>query len=246
LVLFTGRSLKTEARKNKKNSQGIRLPYKLLEEFKGVFERTKYNHRNSTLGDHVASFLFEDLYDLGRSPKFKAAVSSQSSVLNQKNKAVGKTSRRGDGTFGERVPHIVAVAVPDHAIAVGEVATIDIGAEVKILAKAMIKQIDRVCTDMKNQSSEFRKHGGNPICVGIVGVNWAQAYTSYEGRKSWPTDGKKHKHPAQEAAQAERRLMDRVKPHFDEFVVLQFIASNTRPYDFAWVNQADTEKWLFR
>ena len=218
------------------------MAYKLLEEFRKLFEGTKYNHRNSTLGDHVVAFLFEDLYDLGRSPKYQSAVSSRDRVLNTKNVAVGKQSRRGDGTFGVRVPHILAVTIPDHTVALGEVATIEIGAEVKILAKAMIKQIDRVCTDMLNQVSEFKKHGGNPICVGIVGVNGAKAYTSYEGRKSWPTDGKKHKHPAQEADEAEKRLMSRVQRNFDEFVILRFRASNRRPYDFAWVDQLRTEK----
>jgi hypothetical protein len=218
------------------------VAYKLLEEFRRLFEGTKYNHRNSTLGDHVASFLFEDLYDLGRSPKFQVAASSSDRVLNTKNMAVGKKSRRGDGTFGVRVPHILAVAIPDHTVALGEVATIEIGAEVKILAKAMIKQIDRVCTDMLNQVSEFKKHGGKPICVGIVGINAAKAYTSYEGDRPWPTDGKKHKHPAQEANEAEKRLISRVQEHFDEFVTLHFQASNTPPYDFAWANRARTEK----
>jgi hypothetical protein len=50
----------------------------------------------------------------------------------------------------------------------GEVANILLGAEVKILAKAMIKQLDRVGSDMENQAAEFRKHGNAPICVGIV------------------------------------------------------------------------------
>ncbi len=64
------------------------MAYKLLEEFRKLFEGTKYNHRNSTLGDHLASFLFEDLYDLGRSSKFQSAVSSSDRVLNTKNMAV--------------------------------------------------------------------------------------------------------------------------------------------------------------
>lgn len=217
------------------------MAYKLLEEFQKLFEGTKYNHRNSTLGDHVASFLFEDLYTLGRSSKFLAAVNSQDRVLNRKNVAVGKTSRRGDGTFGVKLPHIVAVTVPDHSIALGEVATIEIGAEVKILAKAMIKQIDRVCTDMLNQVSEFKKLGGNPICVGIVGINSAKKYTSYEGAKRWPTDGRKHKHPVQEAEEAEKRLVSRVQSAFDEFVFLRFQAANTSPYDFSWSNKVQTE-----
>ena len=127
------------------------------------------------------------------------------------------------------------------AVAFGEVATIEIGTEVKILAKAMRKQLDRVCTDLGNQVAEFRKHGGNPICVGLVGINRADSYTSYEGKKSWPTNGKKYLHPKQEADEVERDLVDRVKSSFDELVTLRFRASNKRPFQFSWVDQAKTE-----
>lgn len=218
------------------------MSYKLLNEFCKLFEGVKYRHRVSTHGDRVAIFLYEDLFDLGRSPKFVTAVSARTRVLNTMNRAVGKKSRRGDGTFGERVPHIAADAVPGLAVAFGEVATIEIGTEVKVLAKAMRKQLDRVCTDLTNQVAEFRKHGGRPICVGLVGVNWAESYTSYEGRKSWPTDGKKYLHPLQEVEDVERDLRDRVRNNFDELVMLRFRASNKRPFDFAWVNQSQTEK----
>lgn len=218
------------------------MAYKLLEEFRKLFEGTKYRHRVSTHGDRVATFLYEDLFDLGRSPKFVAAVSSRTRVLNTMNRAVGKKSRRGDGTFGERVPHVAPDAVPGLAVAFGEVATIEIGTEVKVLAKAMRKQLDRVCTDLVNQVAEFQKHGDRAICVGIVGVNWAESYTSYEGRKSWPTDGKKYLHPLQEAEQVERDLIDRVRNKFDELVLLRFRATNKRPFTFSWVNQADSEK----
>jgi hypothetical protein len=218
------------------------LSYKLLEQFRKLFEGVRYRHRKSNLGDQVASFLYEDLYDLGRSQKFVAAVSSKSRVLNRKNQPVGSGARRGDGTFGELLPHIIAVTIPDHTVAMGEVATVEIGAEVKVLAKAMIKQLDRVGTDIINQLKEFKSHRGNPICVGIVGINRAPRYTSYEGRKAWKTTGKgSHKHPIQEAQSAEDRLRQRVATSFDEFIVLRFIAENVPPYRFAWVNYEQTE-----
>lgn len=217
------------------------MPYKLLEGFRKLFDGTKYEHRVSTHGDYVASLLYEDLLDLGRSPKYVAAVSSRSRVLNTRNLATGKKTRRGDGTFGERVPHIVAVTVPNFSVARGEIATIEIGTEVKILAKAMRKQLDRVCTDLANQASEFSKHGGKPICVGIVGVNYAPSYTSYEGRRPYKTGGKQGPHPIHEASGAERDLVDRVGKKFDELVILRFSACNQRPFDFAWMNAATTE-----
>ena len=217
------------------------MAYKLLDEFRKLFEGGKYRHRVSTHGDRVAVFLYEDLFELGRSAKFVAAASSKSRVLNTMNRAVGKKSRRGDGTFGERIPHIPPDVVAGLAVAFGEVATIEIGTEVKILAKAMRKQLDRVCTDLGNQVAEFRKRGGNPICVGLVGINRADSYTSYEGKKSWPTNGKKYLHPKQEADEVERDLVDRVKSSFDELVTLRFRASNKRPFQFSWVDQAKTE-----
>jgi hypothetical protein len=219
------------------------MAYKLLEEFRKLFEGKKYNHRISNQGDYVASFLFEDLYDLGRSAKFNAAVKAQDRVSNRQNQRVGTAARRGDGTFGERVPNAPIVLPPGLAVAIGAVATVEIGAEVKVLAKAMIKQIDRVGTDMKNQVEEFRQHGDKPICVGVVGINRAAAYTSYEKAAVWPTDGRRYKHPVQEADEAEKRLVARVGKLFDELLILRFKASNTPPYDFAWEDLKDGESY---
>ena len=170
-----------------------------------------------------------------------AAVQSQHRVINVANVTVGKTARRGDGTLGERVPNVAAIVVPDHLVSFGQVATVDVGIEVKVLAKAMIKQLDRVGTDMINQASEFRRHGGNPICIGIVGINRARSYVSFEGTREWPTDGRKTPHPFQEAEQAERRLLPRIQPAFDEVITLRYVATNTEPYPFEWVDAVATE-----
>jgi hypothetical protein len=215
--------------------------YKLLSRFRALFEGQKYLHRRSNAGDQVASFLYDDMFELGRSPKFVAAVQERDSVINIANVAVGRTARRGDGSFGERVPNVAAVVVPDHLVAFGSVAAVDVGIEVKILAKAMIKQLDRVGTDMINQAAEFRRHGGNPICVGIVGINRARTYVSFEGTREWPTDGRKTPHPFQEAEQAERRLVPRIQPLFDEVIVLRYRATNIDPFPFEWVDAVATE-----
>lgn len=150
-------------------------------------------------------------------------------------------TRRGDGTFGELIPHAVAVELPDFVVARGPIATVEIGSEVKILAKAMIKQIDRVMTDLQNQKREFGRAGGNPITIGIVGINQAPHYVSFEGEREWPTDGRKHKHPIQEAAEAERRLVQRVATDFDEFLILRFRATNRDPFPFEWTDAGQTE-----
>lgn len=215
--------------------------YTLLRTFRGLFEGTPYLHRKSNLGDLVASQLYEDLVVINKSAKLVERVQHHERVVNVRNVMTGKPGRRGDGTFGELVPAAVAVTEKGLLVARGPVATIEIGAETKILAKAMIKQIDRVITDLINQVTQFKRGGGNPICIGFIGINFADQYVSFEGRKRWPTDGKKYKHPIQEAAQAEQRLNDKARAAFDEFQILRFRATNAKPYPFDWVDLTNTE-----
>jgi hypothetical protein len=214
----------------------------LLRAFRSLFEGTRYKHRDSSLGDFVASQLYEDLVMLNKSAPLIRRVQAHECVVNLANKTVGKPSRRGDGTFGELVPTVAAVTETGLHVARGEIANIQIGAETKILAKAMIKQIDRVIGDLVRQVEEFRKAGGHPICVAFVGINFAENYTSYEGERPWPTDGKKYKHPIQEAAAAEQRLREKAAPSFDEFLFLRFCAGNIPPYPFEWLNYQETAK----
>jgi hypothetical protein len=215
--------------------------YALLRTFRGLFEGKPYLHRKSNLGDLVASQLYEDLVAINKSAKLVERVQRHERVVNVRNVMIGKPARRGDGTFGELVPAAVAVIEKGMLVARGPVATIEIGAETKILAKAMIKQIDRVISDLINQVMQFKRGGGKPICVAFVGINFAEQYVSFEGRKRWPTDGKKYKHPIQEAVQAEQRLNDKARSAFDEFQVLRFRATNAKPYPFEWVDLSITE-----
>jgi hypothetical protein len=215
--------------------------YALLRAFRQVFEGRPYIHRDSSIGDKVAQYIYEDLYSLGKSDNLTKRIDSHVRVLNAQNRTIGKKRRRGDGTFGELVPAAVALTKEGFVVARGPVATIEIGAETKILAKAMIKQIDRVMGDLIRQTEEFRKHGGNPICVAIVGVNFAERYTSFEGDRQWPTDGGHgHRHPIQEAAEAVSRLEHNARPHFDEFQLLRFVATNVAPFPFSWLDEQAT------
>lgn len=217
------------------------MEYNLLDAFRGLFDGVKYEHRRSTLGDHVASFLFEDLVGIGRSAKLVERVRSGLAVVNAANVTVGRKARRGDGTFGDLVPGVCAAVVPGYVVQRGRIAAVDIGAETKILAKAMIKQIDRVISDLQRQAEHFRGTNPRALCVGIVGINRAEQYVSFEGTRRFKTDGRKHKHPAQEAVEAESRLLERARGAFDEFLVLRFRATNSRPYPFEWVDHAETE-----
>lgn len=153
--------------------------FALLRTFRELFDGRKHNHRNSTLGDLVASQLYEDLITLGRSTRLVERVQKRERAVNAGNQAVGKRPRRGAGTFGELVPTAVALLEEGMLVARGEVANIEIGAETEILAKAMIEQIDRVIGDPVRQVQESHRTGGNPICVGIVGVDFEQTAKEY-------------------------------------------------------------------
>lgn len=216
------------------------MPYLLLDRFRGLFEGVRYRHRDSTLGDSVALYLPDDLYALGRSAKLAVRIDIGERVMNVQNRLRGVKARRGDGTFGELIPNTTPLKVPGFVVMRGSIATVEIGTEVKVLAKAMIKQIDRVIGDLVKQVAQFRRAGGNPICVGIVGVNYAEEYTSYEGEAVWPTDGRKYKHPIQEAADAESRLVAQASGAFDEFLILRYRARNEPPFPFAWVDEQHT------
>lgn len=210
---------------------------RLLNTFRSLFEGTQYLHRKSNLGDLVAIGFYEDLVALGKSSKLTSRIASHDRVINLRNITVGKSARRGDGTFGELVPSAAAFSEKGFIVARGPIANIEIGAETKILAKAMIKQIDRVVGGLKRQVEMFKQRGGEPICVGFVGINRSERYISYEGERAFPTDGRKHKHPIQEAATAEARLKAEAVPAFDEFLVLRFKATNESPYPFEWQDE---------
>ena len=218
------------------------LTYRVLDEFRGLFDGTKYKHRDSSLGDWVARHLFEDLHKLGKSGALRDRVNRRQSVLNTQNKRRGIPARRGDGTFGEVVPGVVAVLDAGFAVACGEISTVEIGVEVKILAKAMIKQIGRVESDLRDQVNHFNRRATAPICVGIVGINRAERCVSYEGDRATATDGVRRKHPVQEADEAERRLRDALSRKFDELVFLRYRATNEAPYPFAWVDYTETHR----
>ena len=216
----------------------------MLTEFRKLFEGRAYMHRASNQGDFVAMHLYEDLVSIDRSPKLARDIEEKRCVLNVANKRHGVQARRGDGTFGQIVPGETAITDEGYRVARGLIATVEIGIEVKVLAKAMIKQIDRVINDLRNQVVEFRRGGGNPICVGIVGVNRAERYVGYEGEaRSYPTTGRGgFPHPSQEAPEAEKRLRSLAAPLFDEFLVLRFKATNEAPFPFEWVDFTETTR----
>lgn len=208
----------------------------LLAKFRSSFEGHAYLHRNSTIGDKIAEYLYEDLLALDRAPKLTQRVGSGQVVVNTRNRITGRVGRRGDGTFGERVPTVAPLTVPGYRVARGAVADVEVGAEVKILATKMIAQIDRVTTDLVNQAETFRRQNTRAIRVAIAGVNHATEYTGHEGARRHIAKVA----PAREAADICRRLDQLVRPSYDELLILRFVANNRPPFAFEWVNEAET------
>jgi hypothetical protein len=216
--------------------------YRLLNEFRRLFEGKVYKHRASNQGDFVAMHLYEDLVTVQRSSRFiEAVVTRQDRVLNVQNRRRGIIARRGDGTFGEIIPGETPIFDSGYQVGRGPIATVEIGVEVKILAKAMIKQIDRVINDLRNQVVQFGRGGGHPICVAIVGINEAETTIAYEGDRPFPTTGKAgFLHPFQEAPEAARRLQSLAAPDYDEFLILRFKSTNAASYPFEWADYNET------
>ena len=136
---------------------------------------------------------------------------------------------------------MAAAVVPGFTVAHGEIANVEIGVEVKIIAKAMIKQLGRVENDLRDQVKQFQTHANNPVCIGIVGINHAEYYVGYEGERANPTDGTgRYRHPIQEAEQAQRRLSDALDTRFDELLFMRYRATNEPPHPFKWVDHVNT------
>lgn len=223
-------------------------PLRLLAAFRGLFDSVRYLHRVSNLGDRVSVELYEDLYALGRSPKLVRSVDGLRRGVGPANATVTlQRMRRGDGTFGELLEPARARRFPGFRVARGAVATIDCGAEMKVLNKAMIKQIDRVVNDLEKQVRNWQRVSPQVASLAVIGVNHADRAVGYEGDRVFPTDGRSHKHPIQEAAAAEQHLRARVVEQgiYDEVLLLRYRATNEPPYPFEWVDERQSEQ-LYR
>ena len=219
------------------------MTYRLLDRFQELFDGVKYRHRASTSGDKVARCLYEDLYALSKSKDLCLRIAQHKTVVNTQNRRRGIRARRGDGTFGEIIPGVAALVEIGFSVAKGEISNVEIGVEVKVLSKAMVKQIGRVENDLRDQVKQFQTKANNPVCVGLVGINYAESYTSYEGDRSFSTDGSAtYKHPAQEAPAVEARLSHALETTFDELLFLKYRATNEPPYPFKWVHPIGVRK----
>lgn len=99
----------------------------------------------------------------------------------------------------------------------------------------MLAQIDRVVTDLLNQSAVFKRLNPNTITVAFVGVNHADEYVGHEGERQFVAK----KPPRTQAPEIMRRLDRDVRSHYDEFLFLRFKATNKPPFPFSWIDGED-------
>jgi len=136
------------------------------------------------------------------------------------------------------VPGHPVTQLPELVVPRGLVAHLEIGAEVKIGATKLIAQVDRVINDLTNQAQIFRTLNRSAISVGIVGVNYANRYMGWEGERAFPAKTP----PAREAGDFSNRIERAVESYYDELLILRIEATNMEPYDFEWLNEAETER----
>src|SRR5437867_2825570 len=96
-----------------------------------------------------------------QAPSSKVVI-QHTRVVNAGNRITGQAARRGDGTFGELVPNMVAIIAPSFTVARGPVGVLEVGAETKIFSTALGKQQRERVGDINGQADTFRKH--NPEC----------------------------------------------------------------------------------
>lgn len=218
------------------------MPNELLRQFANTFRGHPYLHRNSTIGDGLASWLYEDLYDYcveaGSGGGYAERIHSAAVVLNTLNRVTGRRSRRADGTLGARVPSEKAETVSGRHVARAPVATLQIGIEFKIIATKMTAQMDRVAADLRNQAEEFSQLNPRAIKVAVVGVNHADTYEGYEGTRTF----RARRPPAAEAEAVIPFVSERIRSLYDELLLLRFSATNINPFPFLWVDAKATRR----
>jgi len=192
--------------------------FRLLDAFESLFLGNAYKHRISTLGNFVATHLYEDLLEHAGSSKYMERVTSGKCAVNTAGSTRGVKARRGDGTFGMVVPGNSPDHIQGFAVLQGMVALTQIGAEFKIVATAHLKQIDRVITDLTGSAVSLKTKSPKAITVGFAAVNYSESWTGIEGTRSFPVQRKPAKALA-ESEETSRRLIELASPSYDEFLL---------------------------
>jgi len=203
--------------------------YHLLQVFREAFEGTVYKHRISTTGNKIGRELFEDLFRHTVSSLYTDNVRSGACIVSRGGGVHGKVIRRNDSVFGRPPAGLPGrKAAPGYAVIEGTVAEPRIGCEVKILAKAQLKQIDRVINDLEGFALRMKRLNKKCINAAVVGVNHEPNYVGFEGAREF-----RHRLRADEPFVVMNRL-GVLTASYDEVLLLSFKATNQPPFPFSW------------
>jgi len=210
--------------------------YRLLHAFRLAFEGTIYKHRISTTGNRIGRELFEDLLRHEVSPLYSEHVRNGACVVSRGGGVHGKLIRRNDSVFGRPPAGVPGMkGASGYRVLEGTVAEPRVGCEVKILAKAQLKQIDRVINDLEGFALRMNKLNKTCINVAVVGVNHEPNYVGFEGAREF-----RHRLGPGEPAVVMSRL-ETLRAFYDEVLVLPFRATNQKPFPFAWASTRKVE-----
>ena len=207
--------------------------FRLLERFKNTFFGTRYDHRNSSLGNIIGRELFEDLLLHSGSDAYASHAQQGRTVVNRGGKIhTPRAIRRNDSILG-RPPAGVTDTPPPPGFSVSEgpVAEPRVGCEVKILAKSQLKQIGRVISDLERFVDRMKSLNPRCINVALVGVNYESDYVGWEGDRPY-----RHKLTSKEPEVVSARLSEALLRLYDELLIVRFRATNQSAYPFNWVH----------
>lgn len=213
--------------------------FRLLDQFATTFRKGPYKHRSPSLGNKIGRELFEDLVTHKVSRLLTDRARSREEILTMTGEIYGRKRVRRNDSFSGRPPagELDIRAVAGRLMCEGVIAEPHIGCEVKIVAKAQQKQIDRVLNDLRGFGVRMRSLHVRCINVAVVGVNHEAKYVSYEGKR-------RYRHPLRlnEALETVDRIRE-IEADFDEVLVLSFRATNESPsFPFEWVDEAKTRR----
>ena len=156
------------------------LPFKLLARFEDTFRQGPYKHRSANLGNRIARELFEDLFAHSVSMRLTDRMRSQFEVVTVNGEIYGRKRVRRNDSFSGRPPAgELDIRTPTGSeVSEGVIAEPHIGCEVKIIAKAQQKQIDRVINDLRGFGVRMRSLHIRCVNVAVVGVNHESDYVS--------------------------------------------------------------------
>src|SRR5436190_3815001 len=197
--------------------------FRLLERFRKTFWDTRYDHRNSSLGNIIGRELFEDLVSHSGSVAYVDHVQRGRTVVNRGGKIhTPRTIRLNDSILG-RPPAGFTLTPPPPGFSVfeGPVAEPRVGCELKILAKSQLKQIGRVISDLERFADRMKLLNQRCINVAVVGVNYESDYVGWEGERPY-----RHKLSANEPEIVSARLAEALLHRYDELLIFRFRATN--------------------